>query len=78
MLREVGVEDVDELYAAIPERLRFGRLLDLPPALQSEVELRRYLEGLLGRNTSSCAGTLSFLGRRLLAARRAGGRATRS
>lgn len=61
MLRAVGAATVDELYGAIPERLRLRRLLDLPPALSSEQELRRELEGLLARNTS-CAEALSFLG----------------
>ena len=35
--------------------------LDLPPALRSELELRRHVEGLLARNRS-CAEALSFLG----------------
>ena len=61
MLEAVGAADVDELYASIPERLRFRRLLDLPPALESEVALRRELEGLLGRSTSA-REALSFLG----------------
>lgn len=61
MLEAVGAADVNELYASIPERLRFPRLLDLPPALESEVALRRELEGLLGRNTST-REALSFLG----------------
>ena len=61
MLEEVGASDAAELYAAIPERLRLSRPLDLPPALRSEAALRRHVEGLLRRNTS-CAEALSFLG----------------
>ena len=61
MLEAIGVESADELYAAIPERLRLGRLLDIEPAVGSEVELRRRLEGLLDRNLSS-RDRLSFLG----------------
>lgn len=61
MLRAVGASSVDELYGAIPEHLRLRRPLDLPPALASEQELRREVEGLLARN-QSCAETLSFLG----------------
>src|SRR5262245_27789926 len=61
MLREVGAGSVEELYGAIPARLRFEGLLDLEPALRSEVELRRHLEGMLERNRS-CKETLSFLG----------------
>jgi glycine dehydrogenase subunit 1 len=61
MLEAVGARDVDELYASIPQRLRLARPLDLPPAMPSEIELRRELEGLLARNTS-CREALSFLG----------------
>jgi glycine dehydrogenase subunit 1 len=61
MLREVGAASIDELYGAIPERLRFQGLLDLEPPLRSEAELRRHLETMLNRN-SSCKETLSFLG----------------
>jgi glycine dehydrogenase subunit 1 len=61
MLREIGASSVDDLYAAIPERLRVHGLLDLPPALPSELDLRRHVEGLL-RRSRACAGTLSFLG----------------
>jgi glycine dehydrogenase subunit 1 len=61
MLEEVGVENADELYAAIPERLRLGRPPDLPPALRSEAVLRRHVEGLLSANTP-CGEALSFLG----------------
>jgi glycine dehydrogenase subunit 1 len=61
MLDAIGVADVEELYGAIPERLRVRGLLDLPAPLRSEYELRRRVEGALGRN-QSCAETLSFLG----------------
>ncbi|MEO8291726.1 MAG: aminomethyl-transferring glycine dehydrogenase subunit GcvPA [Actinomycetota bacterium] len=61
MLLEIGVEDVEELYEEIPERLRFKRRLDLPEALPSEPELRRHVEGLLARN-QHCEDYLSFLG----------------
>lgn len=61
MLAELGVRDADELYAAIPERLRLSRALDLPPPLRSETALRRHVEGLLAANTP-CGVALSFLG----------------
>jgi len=61
MLREIGVASTDELYGAIPERLRLGRPLDIPAALASEADLRRFMESMLGKN-ESCARTLSFLG----------------
>ena len=61
MLRQIGVADVEGLYADIPPELRLDRPLDLPPAFRSEHELRRHVEGLLARNTSA-ADYLSFLG----------------
>jgi len=61
MLDAIGVSDVEELYGAIPERLRVPGLLDLPAPLLSEYELRRRVEGTLAQN-ENCAETLSFLG----------------
>jgi len=61
MLDAIGVEDVDELYGAIPQRLRVPGLLDLPEPLRSEYTLRRHVEGILDRS-ASCAEILSFLG----------------
>jgi glycine dehydrogenase subunit 1 len=61
MLDVIGVTDVEELYGAIPERLRVPGLLDLPTPLVSEYALRRHVEGTLARN-ENCGDTLSFLG----------------
>jgi glycine dehydrogenase subunit 1 len=61
MLDVIGVKDVEELYASIPQRLRVPGLLNLPEPLRSEYELRRHVAGLLDRN-ESCAERLSFLG----------------
>lgn len=61
MLDAIGVGDVDELYGAIPERLRVPGLLDLPKPIRAEHALRRHVGGLLARN-DNCAETLSFLG----------------
>jgi glycine dehydrogenase subunit 1 len=61
MLDAIGVDDVEELYGAIPERLRVPGLLDLPDSLRSEYALRRHVEGTLAAN-QNCAETLSFLG----------------
>lgn len=61
MLREIGASSVDELYADVPEHLRLTQPLDLPPALRSEAELVRHVEGLLSRNAST-REALSFLG----------------
>jgi glycine dehydrogenase subunit 1 len=61
MLEAVGVGSVEELYGAIPQRLRVPGLLDLPEPLRSECALRRHVSGVLDRN-ESCADRLSFLG----------------
>jgi glycine cleavage system P protein (glycine dehydrogenase) subunit 1 len=61
MLRAIGVAGVDELYADIPPALRLDRPLDLPAPLPSEHDLRRHVEALLARNTST-ADVPSFLG----------------
>jgi glycine dehydrogenase subunit 1 len=60
MLAAIGVSSIDELFAQIPEEVRFTRDLDVPPAL-SEVELIRHLETLAAKN-SHTGVELSFLG----------------
>src|SRR5256714_5562643 len=60
MLATIGVDAVDELFRDVPEGVRFGRELDLPPAL-SEQELSRELGELAARNVDT-AQELSFLG----------------
>lgn len=61
LLDAVGADDVEELFVQIPPAHRLRGGLDLPPALASEVGLRRHLLELLGRN-ESCERNLSFLG----------------
>ena len=61
MLAELGLANLDELFDVIPERLRVSEPVRLPPALESEVELRRLIEEALAENTS-CADLLSFVG----------------
>jgi glycine dehydrogenase subunit 1 len=61
MMRELGIQDVDELYEDIPERLRFRGVMNIPPAIASELELRRHMSNILNKNTS-CEEYLSFLG----------------
>jgi glycine dehydrogenase subunit 1 len=61
LLRELGAASVDELFDQIPGDQRLQRPLLLPPAIASELELRRHLEELLSRNVS-CDDALSFLG----------------
>lgn len=61
MLEAIGASSIEDLYADIPASLRLARPLDLPPALRSEAELVRHVEGLLARNTST-REVVSFLG----------------
>lgn len=61
LLDAVGVSDVEELFAQIPADHRITRELELPRALSSEVELRRHVRDILGKNRSADE-LLSFLG----------------
>ena len=45
MLEKSGVSSLDELYADVPEAIRFKGDYDLPEA-KSEIELREYLHAL--------------------------------
>jgi glycine dehydrogenase subunit 1 len=58
MLAAIGVDSVDDLFRDIPAGVRFGRELDVPPAL-SEAELSRHFEGLAAKNVLD---EVSFLG----------------
>jgi glycine dehydrogenase subunit 1 len=60
MLAAIGVSAVEELFQDIPAAVRYGRELDLPPAL-GEQELSRHLEELAARNVDTTQ-ELSFLG----------------
>ena len=50
MLSHVGVKTLDDLFADIPEQIRFKGDYDLPAAM-SEIEVRRFFDGLC-RNDS--------------------------
>jgi glycine dehydrogenase subunit 1 len=58
MLAAIGVASIDELFRDIPEGVRFGGDLDVPPALP-EAELTRHLEELAAKNV---VDGVSFLG----------------
>ncbi len=53
MLAELGLQSVEEIYAEIPDRLRFKGKLEIPPAIMAERDLERHMMALLGKNTSS-------------------------
>ncbi|MDI3270447.1 MAG: aminomethyl-transferring glycine dehydrogenase subunit GcvPA [Bacillota bacterium] len=52
MLRFLGLETVDDLFAEIPPSLRLKRLLDLPEPLTEE-ELRREMKALAAQNADA-------------------------
>src|SRR6185295_15747028 len=60
MLAAIGVSSIDDLFEQIPPGVRFGRELDVPPAL-GEAELARHLEELAAKNVHT-GSELSFLG----------------
>ncbi len=61
MLKVVGASSIDEFYSDIPIELRLKRELNLPTPLISEYDLRRHIEGILGRNKTT-KQYLNFLG----------------
>ena len=61
MLRELGLSSVEEIYAEIPERLRFAGRLDIPEPILAERDLRRHVLALLDKNTSA-VDFLNFCG----------------
>jgi len=61
MMKEIGIEDIEELYADIPEHLRFKRGLDLPNPLPSEYALKRHVTKILAKNRTTL-NYVCFLG----------------
>ncbi|MEE1114650.1 MAG: aminomethyl-transferring glycine dehydrogenase subunit GcvPA [Eubacterium sp.] len=61
MLREIGVESLDDLHKNVPELLKLKEALDIPEAFKSERELKRATERILGKDTD-CSKNLNFLG----------------
>jgi glycine dehydrogenase subunit 1 len=49
MLAAIGVSSIEELFRDIPQGVRYGRKLDIAPAL-TESELQRHMEELAGKN----------------------------
>jgi len=60
MMRELGIESIEELYADVPQKFRLRRRLNLPDT-QSEHNVRRLVEELLSRN-DTCLDMPIFLG----------------
>lgn len=61
MLKEIGLNSIEELHEEIPEEIKLKENMNLPEAFGSEYELRRHVEGLLNKN-KSCKENINFLG----------------
>ena len=61
MLDEIGATAISDLFEQIPSEHYRKEPLDMPPTLNSEIELRRNLLETLGKNLN-CQDNLSFLG----------------
>ena len=60
MMQAIGIESMDEIYAAVPEEARRGELIDLPPH-QGEMEVEKTLGELAEKNHPASRGPF-FLG----------------
>src|SRR6201990_1833865 len=60
MLAAVGVETIDDLFADVPEGVRLGRPIDLPPG-KPEQEVYAYLRDPAAKNTAA-EDEVTFLG----------------
>jgi glycine dehydrogenase subunit 1 len=61
MLYFVGVGSIDDLYSAIPSKLRVNGLLNLPAPLNNEQDLAKHVTSILKKNSPQSA-RISFLG----------------
>jgi glycine dehydrogenase subunit 1 len=61
MLKTVGISSTEDIYAEIPDHLRFKRRLNTPGPIESEYALRRHVEELLDKN-KDCKQYIGFLG----------------
>ncbi|MEM1552788.1 MAG: aminomethyl-transferring glycine dehydrogenase subunit GcvPA [Candidatus Bathyarchaeia archaeon] len=60
LMKEIGIKNIEELYADIPEKYLLKKPLNLPEAL-SEYEVRRHVETFLSKN-KTCEDMPVFLG----------------
>jgi glycine dehydrogenase subunit 1 len=60
MMQDIGIKNIDQLYADIPDKYRLKKQLNLPDAL-SEFEVKKQVETLLSKN-KTCNDMPIFLG----------------
>ncbi|WP_199873003.1 aminomethyl-transferring glycine dehydrogenase subunit GcvPA [Inediibacterium massiliense] len=61
MLKEIGLNNLEELHAEVPDEIKLKENMNLPKPLKSEYELKRHVEGILNKN-KTCKENLNFLG----------------
>jgi glycine dehydrogenase subunit 1 len=61
MMRELGIENLDDLYTDIPEKCRLKKPLKLPEKGLCEFEIKKHVENLLSKN-NQCNDMPVFLG----------------
>lgn len=61
MLDYIGLKSLEDLHQDIPDALILKENMKMPPALVSEMELKRHIESLLQKN-NNCVENSSFLG----------------
>jgi glycine dehydrogenase subunit 1 len=52
MLEEIGVGSIEDLYADIPDELRFRKALAIPEAILSESDLKQHVQKILEKNVA--------------------------
>lgn len=61
LLREIGLNSLEDLHKNVPDSLKLTKTMNLPKAFGSEYELKRHVERLLSKDTD-CRRNLNFLG----------------
>ncbi|QZY57503.1 aminomethyl-transferring glycine dehydrogenase subunit GcvPA [Crassaminicella profunda] len=61
MLKEIGLNSLEELHAEVPEEIKLKENMNFPKPFKSEYALKRHVEGLLKKN-KTCNDNISFLG----------------
>lgn len=61
MLKELGLESLEDLHEGVPEELKFKSKMNLPEPYKSEYELKRAMERTLRKN-KTCKDYINFLG----------------
>lgn len=61
MLKEIGLNCLEDLHAEVPEEIKLKEKLNLPEAFMSELELKQHVERILRKN-KNCLDNINFLG----------------